>query len=211
MIRSIAALGTTILLAVATLATPVLASPDEEAGFVRLINQERTDRGLPALEVYWDLVDDARIHSVVMSDADEIFHSSNLAGVTTGWAVLGENVGVGPGVTILHDAFMNSAGHRENILGDWDSVGVGVTHSDRGYMFVTAVFMKSAEPKPLPAAASPSLEASTEAAAVDPAPVVAPAVVAAATQVPEPVAAPEPVKRLIDELMDGADFPFSLA
>ncbi|MDH3397224.1 MAG: hypothetical protein OEM81_05250, partial [Acidimicrobiia bacterium] len=126
MIRRAAALITTILLATAALAAPALASPGEEASFVRLINQERAGRGLSTLEVYWDLVDDARIHATVMADADDIFHSSNLAGVTTGWSVLGENVGVGPTVGVLHEAFMKSAGHRDNILGDWDSIGVGV-------------------------------------------------------------------------------------
>ena len=130
MIRRTAALITTILLSTAALAAPVLASAGEEASFVNLINNERANRGLNTLEVYWDLVDDARVHSNVMNDADDLFHSSNLASATTGWAALGENVGVGPNVADLHTAFMNSAGHRDNILGDWDTVGVGVTHSD---------------------------------------------------------------------------------
>lgn len=210
MIRRTAALITTILLATATLATPVLASPGEEASFVGLINQERAGRGLNSLEVYWDLVDDARAHSGVMNDADEIFHSSNLANVTTGWAALGENVGVGPSVGVLHTAFMNSAGHRDNILGDWDRIGVGVTHSDQGYMFVTVVFMKLAQPQAAPAPA-PTPEPVQAVAAVAPAPAPAPAAVAAAEIQALPAPAPESVERLIDHLLEGADFPFSLA
>ena len=98
MTRRTAALITAILLASTVLATPALATPGDEASFVSLINTERANRGLKTLSVYWDLVDDARVHAGVMADADQIFHSSNLAGVTTGWAALGENVGVGPTV-----------------------------------------------------------------------------------------------------------------
>ncbi|MDR9449622.1 MAG: hypothetical protein RI637_00270 [Acidimicrobiia bacterium] len=211
MIRRTAALITTILLATAALATPVLASPGEEASFVGLINQERAGRGLNSLEVYWDLVDDARVHSGVMNDADEIFHSSNLANVTTGWAALGENVGVGPSVGVLHTAFMNSAGHRDNVLGDWDRIGVGVTHSDQGYMFVTVVFMKLAQPPPAPAPTPEPVRAVAAVAAVAPAPAPVPAAVAAAEIRALPAPAPKPVERLIDHLLEGADFPFSLA
>lgn len=226
MIRRTVALVTTMLVAMATLSTPVLASPGDEAGFVNLINQERAARGLNTLDVYWDLVDDARIHAKVMSDADEIFHSSNLAAATTGWAALGENVGVGPTVNVLHTAFMNSAGHRNNILGDWDSVGVGVTHSDKGYLFVTAIFMKSADAKPAPPPApEPDLEPEPVQAVVTvaPAPAPTPAAVAATAPAPEPEPAeqtpprpepappePAPVTRSIDDLLAGADFPFSL-
>jgi hypothetical protein len=214
MIRRTAALITTILLAIGSLAAPGLATPGEEAGFVNLINTERANHGLNTLEVYWDLVDDARIHAQVMSEADEIFHSANLAGVTTGWSALGENVGVGPTVDVLHQAFMNSTGHRDNILGDWDSVGVGVTHSDLGYMFVTVVFMKPAQSQPAPAPA-PTPEPAPVVAAVAPEPVPAPnaAVAVAPTPAAEPPApepAPQPVNRRIDALLTGTEFPFIL-
>ena len=215
MIRRTAALITTILLTTAALATPAFASGGEEASFVSLINTERANRGLGSLDVYWDLVDDARIHSNVMRDADDLFHSTNLANVTSGWAALGENVGVGPTVGDLHTAFMNSTGHRDNILGDWDSVGVGVTQTDKGYMFVTVVFMKSAQAEPAPASA-PTPAPAQAVAAVAAAP--APNAVAATASVPtaKPVAAPtpepepEPVDRLVDDLLAGVEFPFSL-
>ena len=219
MIRRAAALITTILLATAAWATPVLATPGEEASFVNLINSERSNRGLNTLDVYWDLVDDARVHSNVMNDADDLFHSSNLANVTSGWAALGENVGVGPNVADLHTAFMNSAGHRDNILGDWDTVGVGVTHSDQGYLFVTVLFMKSAEAPPAPApepAPAPAPEPVQAVAAVAPAPSAPTAQTTVASAAPAPAPAPAPVsappiKRLIDDLLAGVEFPFSLA
>jgi hypothetical protein len=220
MIRRTAVLATMVLLLIASLATPAVASPGEESGFVSLINQERASNGLNSLEVYWDLVDDARIHAGVMNEADEIFHSSNLAAVTTGWAALGENVGVGPAVGDLHTAFMNSPGHRANILGDWDKVGVGVTHSDKGYMFVTVMFMKSAEAAPEPEPAPVTEPAPAPVTAPAPAPAsspikavaaVASAPAASAPPVADPEPVPEPVKRLIEELLEGVPFPFSLA
>src|SRR5439155_20404421 len=37
----------------------------------------------------------------------------------------GENVGCAGDADQMHQAFMRSPGHRANILGDWNAVGVG--------------------------------------------------------------------------------------
>jgi hypothetical protein len=121
-------------------AIPAWASPDLEAQFVGLINQERSQRGLGTLQVYWDLVDDARAHSAQMAAAGDIWHNPGLADVTSGWWALGENVGMGPNVPVLHDAFMGSEGHRDNVLGNYNYLGVGVVVSG-GIVYVTVVFM----------------------------------------------------------------------
>ncbi|MGH9051844.1 MAG: CAP domain-containing protein [Acidimicrobiia bacterium] len=122
------------------LALPASASPTMESQFVELINAERTSRGLPALPVFWDLVDDARAHSAEMAAAADIWHNPCLAQGTSGWWALGENVGMGPNVPVLHDAFMNSEPHEKNILGDYNYLGVGVVVSG-GIVYVTVVFM----------------------------------------------------------------------
>ncbi len=113
-----------------------------ESDFVSLVNQERSSRGLRRLEVYWDLVDDARAHTQDMIAAGEIFHSSNLGSVTSGWWALGENVGVGPSPSRIHGAFMNSPSHRANILGDYNYIGVGAARAPDGSLYVTVIFMK---------------------------------------------------------------------
>lgn len=115
-----------------------------EEAFLDLINDERRQRGLNALKGYWDLQDDARSHSVVMENGDHLHHNPNLSSVTVPgyWQSLGENVGVGPSVESLHRAFMNSEGHRRNILGDWTHIGIGVRRPDK--MWVTVVFMRAA-------------------------------------------------------------------
>ena len=64
----------------------------------------------------------------------------------TGWSVLGENVGKGPSVSVLHQAFMESPSHKANILGDFDRVGVGVGFDAESKMYVTVMFMKSNAP-----------------------------------------------------------------
>lgn len=121
------------------------ASPSEEAEFVSLINQSRASAGLAPLSVHGDLVTGARNHTARMIPTGTIFHSTSdqLSAVTTGWLVLGENVGKGGSTSSLHNAFMASPSHKANILGDYDRVGVGVGHDDGGKVYVTVLFMKS--------------------------------------------------------------------
>jgi hypothetical protein len=79
-----------------------------------------------------------------MMAAGEIFHSSSgqlAAAGGSGWDKMGENVGKGQTASSLHDAFMASSGHKQNILGDYNYVGIG-TGSKDGYLYVTVVFMK---------------------------------------------------------------------
>ena len=134
------------LLAVAVATVGVAAAPaaaaNGEGSFVNKMNAARSARGLAPLEVYWDLVDDARAHSAKMKAEDHLHHNPNLASVTSGWQGLGENVGVGPSVANLHQAFMDSAGHRANILGNFNYVGVGVVKESDSKMWVTVVFMR---------------------------------------------------------------------
>jgi hypothetical protein len=112
-----------------------------EASFVSKINHERTSRGLHALTVASDLEASARNHSAKMAAAGQIFHNSNLDNEINNWFVLGENVGVGPDVDSLHQAFMNSPHHRENILyPSYNIIGVGVVKGSDGYLYVTEVF-----------------------------------------------------------------------
>jgi hypothetical protein len=126
---------------IALFAVPAMAGPAGQ--FVSKINSSRSAAGLPPVQGYWDLADDARRHSNSMAERGELYHSGNLGRVTSGWTGLGENVGVGIDVSGLHQAFMNSSGHRRNILGNFNYVGVGVTVDDEGFMWVTVIFMKA--------------------------------------------------------------------
>jgi hypothetical protein len=80
-----------------------------------------------------------------MIAADEIYHSSSgelQSAAGSGWEKLGENVGRGGSVSSLHQAFLDSPGHKANILGDYNYVGIGTNTSDNGVLYVTVVFMK---------------------------------------------------------------------
>jgi hypothetical protein len=124
------------------MAIPAFAGP--EGTLISKINSSRSANGLPPLETYWDLTDDARIHSGAMMDRGEIYHSPSLGSVTGVWQALGENVGVGVDLSAMHAAFMNSSSHRSNILGDYNYVGVGVKTDDAGISWVTVIFMRAA-------------------------------------------------------------------
>lgn len=119
----------------------IAADAPSEATFVELINKSRADDGLGNLAVYWDLEDDARSHSDTMMLSDTLYHNPDLRNVTTGWQSLGENVGYGYDVGLLHDAFMASPGHRSNILGNYNYVGIGTSIESDGTIWVTVVFM----------------------------------------------------------------------
>lgn len=200
--RTLIVLVTAAVVSAGLVAAPALASSSESA-FVTKINAERTARGLGPVEVYWDLVDDARAHSTLMRAEDRLHHNAGLGGVTSGWISLGENVGVGPSVPGLHTAFMESSGHRANILGDYNYIGVGVVEESGTKMWVTVIFMRGPEglvtpPAEDPPPAEPPVD---EQVAVTPvveepaAPAKTPvptAAVAAAPQ-PEPAALTEPM------------------
>lgn len=81
-----------------------------------------------------------------MRDAGKLFHNPDLGSVTTGWSTLGENVGTGPGSTVVHAAFMASPGHRANVLDTrYTHVGVGVV-VEGSKIWVAEVFMAGSVP-----------------------------------------------------------------
>lgn len=138
------------------IATEFLA--DEEAQLTRLLNQERIGRGLPALGPNDGLRTVARRHSQRMMVEGTIFHSTTLQqevqAIFPNWASIGENVGVSPSVGSVHTAFMNSPGHRANILDpDWGYLGIGIV-SGGSRMFSTQNFLElqAGVARPLPVA-----------------------------------------------------------
>jgi hypothetical protein len=62
--------------------------------------------------------------------------------VTREWTRLGENVGYAGSVEGVHAAYMNSPGHRANILGDYNRVGLGATRDANGRLWTTVVFLR---------------------------------------------------------------------
>jgi hypothetical protein len=136
---------------------PTSPSPDVEAEFVSRINSFRASKGLSQLRVHSQLLGVARNWTERMVAAGKISHNPNLSSEVSGnWTKLGENVGVGPSVDSLMNAFIGSPAHHRNLVDpDWNYVAVGVTRAADGQLYTTHNFMtmpESAPPPPPPPA-----------------------------------------------------------
>ena len=137
-------------------ARPAAASavrPSAETRMIRLINAERTARGLPALRANLQMIRLGREWARTMATQWRVYHRPNLADVVDGDFVrLADNVGFtrleGASdrtlVNRLHKAFMQSSGHRRQILGRYNQVGVGLYRTSGGAMFVAVNFISGA-------------------------------------------------------------------
>lgn len=154
--RAISLLSATVLAATVLVTSSPAGAGDSrcwratkgEKGFAWRINQARGGRGLGKLSLDPELSKAAKVHTREMADRATLYHtpSDTLRARVTNWVVLGENVGVGGGVTSLHDAFMNSPAHRDNVLHSaYRHVGIGVINRD-GQMWVTVLFEGVTDP-----------------------------------------------------------------
>jgi len=158
-------------------ASPAGASPGAESSFVSSINGLRAGRGLGSLSVDGSLVGVARAWATQMADAGRISHNPSLSSqVSLDWRRLGENVGVGPTVSGLHDAFVASPTHLANLVdASYTHVGVGVVER-AGMLYTAHVFVAVAgvapppPPPPPPTATLPPPPAPPRGAPAPPAP-----------------------------------------
>lgn len=125
-----------------------------ELEVVRLHNQARAAAGLPPLDVHVDLHVDARRWSSEMAgrqrlqhqssfNADDPYWETSCAVADPQWRTCAENIATGPATArAVHDAWMASSSHRENILDPaTNRVGIGVW-SDGEALWWTARFMR---------------------------------------------------------------------
>ncbi len=123
---------------------------DYETILYRLHNCERQRRGLEPLQCDKRLVWAGRDHSRDMLDRGFFDHRSP-EGVDPGqrlekrgvqWRMTAENLAMAPTMALAHSGWMQSEGHRVNILrGEATHVGIGVIRSERGYV-MAAVYIK---------------------------------------------------------------------
>ncbi len=184
----------------------ISATPSESAGFVAAINNLRISQGLNALSVDGNLANVAQDWANQMALADGISHRSDLrSGITADWQTLGENVGVGPTVSSLMDAFIASPGHYKNLVDPrFTHIGVGtvrisgILYTAHEFMAVRGAVASTPTPVPsTPVTAAPRVR--TVAAPKPAAPVVtAPPTTATppTTVAPAPTALPTDVEQL---------------
>jgi len=175
---SAAALSVSAVTGLVALAPAAGASTGDEYGFLAHLNGLRAAHGLGSLTMTGDLTSIARQHSQAMAGQGRIVHNPGLTSAVSNWQVVGENVGMGPSVGSLDQAFDNSPEHYANETNRaYTQVGIGAVTDGRGEIFVTLDFrdpMYGGAPAPAPApvaARAPIVRTPTPAA---PAPVAAP-------------------------------------
>lgn len=111
------------------------ARPDLELKMLQLVNQERTKRGLKPLQWDPEILPVARSHSQDMFvrgyfshytlEGKDPFDRMKAAGIK--YYSAGENLALGPTLSICHEGLMNSPGHKANILNPtYGRVGIGI-------------------------------------------------------------------------------------
>lgn len=235
MARAIALSGTALLAAALLVWAPQPATGWDqsaaEATLWQLLNGDRTNNGLPPLVQHSTLVSLARWRSKDMVDRDyfnhvilgtnyQVYHWYDTNGLS--WSSGGENIGYNNGFSDadspvkINEGFMNSSGHRANILNTaWSHGGVGAYGADgvmwggkvRNIRMYTELFIKlksapaptpvptpppppppTPAPTPKPPTATPKPPAPTPA----PTPHQVPLETASATPVPTPSETPSP-------------------
>ena len=119
------------------------AFPAEEHEVLELVNEERNEFGLHALAWNDRLADAARSHSLDMATQNYFDHNSKdgreffdrITAEGYRYETCGENIAYGYGTpAAVMEGWMNSSGHRANILGDrYCDIGIGVAdHANSG-------------------------------------------------------------------------------
>lgn len=129
----------------------VETSGEAEARVVELVNAARAEAGLGPLQRMTGLDDVARgwSSSLASSGAALAHNPAFSSQIPGGWSAAAENVAWAPvgyagSATAIADAmhrvWMDSAGHRANILGPYTHVGVGVAYSPTHGWYLTQNF-----------------------------------------------------------------------
>src|SRR5438445_296819 len=124
---------------------------DSERQLFEALNRERATQNLSALQ--WDdvLFKAARQHALRMANLNMLEHQlpseadleGRLAEAGARFSVIAENIAVGSTPPIIHAGWMDSPGHRKNILDSrLTSVGIAAVHGQGG-LFAVEDFSQS--------------------------------------------------------------------
>lgn len=122
----------------------------------QLLNEHRRSEGLSALVWSDDVAKVARLHSRNMASKGFFSHRGTDGSMVDGradeqglgeWRAIGENIaflrGYDDPAKFAVNQWMNSAGHKRNILGDqWTQTGIGLAVTDDGSYYFTQVFLR---------------------------------------------------------------------
>lgn len=119
---------------------------------IRLVNIERSKRGLKPLKANWQLSRVARYKSMDMRDKNYFSHTSPTYGspfkmmkdFRIYFTTAGENIAYGQRTAQeVMNSWMNSEGHRNNILSsNFTEIGVGIAYSKDKGIYWTQMFIR---------------------------------------------------------------------
>ncbi|MGG6293030.1 CAP domain-containing protein [Leptolyngbya sp. AN02str] len=128
---------------------PELTSLEQQ--ILEQTNAYRQERGLSSLAPSAVITQQARLHSEAMSQQKQLSHDGfeqRVAAIAQSirYRRAGENVAFNRGytnpATQAVEGWINSPGHRANLEGDFDLIGIGVTQASDGSYYFTQVFIK---------------------------------------------------------------------
>ena len=123
------------------------STESDRLAVIDAVNWTRAENGLPALTEHVTLNMKADAWAVQLRDDCNIRHSTLSDGAPPEWRKLGENVGRGGSIEQVHTAYLNSPGHRANIVDPrFTSMGAGAvwgTCNGQRTVFTVQVFMRS--------------------------------------------------------------------
>ncbi|MCY6372293.1 CAP domain-containing protein [Clostridium ganghwense] len=118
---------------------------------IRLVNVERSKKGLKPLKANWQLSRVARYKSQDMINKNYFSHTSPVYGSPfdmirnfgINYRKAGENIAYGQRIpNEVMTSWMNSAGHRQNILSaNYAEIGVGISKNSKGQLYWTQMFI----------------------------------------------------------------------
>ena len=129
---------------------PNASLTSDEQSLINQVNQERVKNGLKALQIDYQLVALAKQKSHDMAVNNYFSHVSPTLGTVytmldragVSYSRAGENIARTGSVSRAHPLFMNSDGHRANILhSGYTHIGVGIVKQETSY-HVTQIFIK---------------------------------------------------------------------
>lgn len=120
---------------------------------VELINKQRQQLNLQPLIVNPLLIRVAKLQAHNMANQNKLAHELPLTGMRTlterldyvgykGWTGVAENIACNYSNREVVSGWMDSPGHRHNIIGDFTETGVGIETNSRGEPYYCQVFGK---------------------------------------------------------------------
>ena len=114
----------------------------QQNAVAKYVNNSRSSHSVPKVKQNRQLTNKAQSWAEYLSRIGRLNHSSLSKGITQKWKALGENVGYGSSIKRVHNSYMNSSGHRANILaGKFNYIGTGWAKKN-GRVYTVQVFMK---------------------------------------------------------------------